>query len=143
MVTPLQVAQMFSVIANNGKMVNPRLVMELTTTEGFTVNSYPPDRGRMVLLPSTVNRLKYMLTSVTQYGTGTEAAVKPWITAGKTGTAQTGVIIDEAEKNVYWFAGFTPVERPEAVVVVLIEEGKGKTAAYVYGEIMAGILNLN
>ncbi len=138
--TPLQVAQMFSIIANNGRLVEPRLVMELTDREGGRVKRFATSREESVLLPSTVNQLKYMLMAVTSYGTGEEAALDPWITAGKTGTAQTGIIAGEVEKSLSWFAGFTPVDRPAAVVVVLIEEGKGSSASHVYSEIMRSIM---
>ncbi len=140
LVTPLQVAQMFSIISNNGRLVEPRLVMELANNQGLTVKRYASSMGQQVLHPTTVNQLKYMLMAVTQYGTGEEAAFDPWITAGKTGTAQTGIKVGEEEKSLSWFAGFTPIDNPAAVVVVLIEEGKGESASFVYNKIMSSIM---
>lgn len=138
--TPLQIAQMFAAIANDGKMVSPRVVMELTASSGVTVKRFSQDRGRMVLLPSTAKQLKQMLTGVTRFGTGQAASVKGYITAGKTGTVQ--ATSEENRETQSWFVGFTPVEYPAAVVVVFIEERKeqGYNSAFVYSEIMNGIL---
>ena len=135
--TPLQIARMFAAIANDGKMVSPRIVMELTTSRGVTVQRFPQDRGRMVLLPSTAKQLKQMLTGVSRFGTGQAASVKGYVTAGKTGTVQA-----ENKENPSWFAGFTPVEYPVAVVVVFIEERmrQGYNADFVYSEIIEEIL---
>ena len=142
LVTPLQVAQLFGIIANEGLLVNPRLVKELTNNQGQTVIRYPFHRGERVLLPSTARYLKNMLTRVTLSGTGQEASNEYLVTAGKTGTAQLGVIGEEGEKNIYWFGGFSPGNKPSAVAVVLIEEGKGESAAFVYREIMKGVLEV-
>jgi len=135
--TPLHIARMFAAIANDGKMVSPRVVTELTTSRGVTVQRFPQDRGRMVLLPSTAKQLKQMLTGVSRFGTGQAASVKGYVTAGKTGTVQA-----ENKENPSWFAGFTPVEYPVAVVVVFIEERmrQGYNADFVYSEIMEEIL---
>ncbi len=134
--TPLQIAQLFAVIANDGKLVSPRVVMELNTSKGVTVQRFHPDRGRTVLLPSTAKQLKLMMTGVTRFGTGQAAVVEGYATAGKTGTVQTGSS---------WFAGFTPVEFPTAVVVVFMDESKGQgyNAAFVYGKITDEIMNKN
>ncbi|UNC92583.1 peptidoglycan D,D-transpeptidase FtsI family protein [Candidatus Contubernalis alkaliaceticus] len=131
--TPLQVAQLLAIIANDGKLVSPRVVMELTTSKGVTVQRFNWDKGRTVLLPSTVKQIKLMMAGVTRFGTGQAAAVEGYATAGKTGTVQAGGS---------WFAGFTPVEFPTAVIVVFIDESKGHgyNAAYVYGKIMGEIL---
>ncbi|RQD77543.1 MAG: penicillin-binding protein 2 [Candidatus Syntrophonatronum acetioxidans] len=142
LVTPLQVAQLFTIIANEGRMVKPRLVSELTNNQGQRVIRYPTRGGERVLLPSTARHLKNMLTGVTLFGTGQEASTSSWSTAGKTGTAQAGVTGEGEEKNIYWFAGFSPMKDPAAVAVVLIEEGKGESAAFVYKEIMKGVMEV-
>ena len=134
--TPLQIAQLFSTIANDGRMVSPRVVMELTTSRGVAVQKFSQDRGRVALLPSTAKQLKRMMIGVTRFGTGRAASVQGYVTAGKTGTTD--------GDGYSWFAGFTPVEYPEAVVVVYIEKSKQErnNAAFVYGEIMDEILKL-
>lgn len=137
LVTPLQVARLLSAVANGGRLVRPRLVTGLTNTRGLVVEEYPVEGASRVMLPSTAASLQQMLVGVTIFGTGQEAAVNWGVTVGKTGTAQWKTRLDGREQALSWFAGYTLAEKPPAVTVVLVEEGKeGYRASRVYGEIM-------
>lgn len=80
-----------------------------------------------------------MLERVTREGTGKEAWVENWGSAGKTGSAQTG-----NEQIDAWFSGYAPLNSPRFVVTVLVKDGEsgGQTAAPLFREIMQEILRL-
>ncbi len=108
--TPLQVAVMFSAIANNGYKISPHLLQQDNVTK---VN--------LNLKPSTINTLKKGLRAVVAGGTGNKLNV-PEIppAAGKSGTAEA-----PPGKPHAWFGAFAPFERPEIVVVAFAEHSGG------------------
>ncbi len=121
-VTPVQVAQMMSIIANGGKKVNPKLVLKITDQNNRLIQRFPYTGGEQVLSYATVNKLKYILNSVTTIGTGRAAAGTEFAVGGKTGTAQSGRERDDGQEILnYWFAGIAPLENTEIVIVVLTE----------------------
>lgn len=115
-VSPLQLATAYAAIANGGWLVAPRLV-----------RTDPPRIPQVrVLGPRLAARLARMMELVVTEGTGELAAVPGYRAAGKTGTAQRAVggRLDD-EHHVAWFAGFLPLPRPRAVVVVALEQPRG------------------
>ncbi len=115
-VSPLQLATAYAAIANGGWLVAPRLV-----------RTDPPRTPHVrVLGPRLARRLVRMMELVVAEGTGELAAVPGYRAAGKTGTAQRAVggRLDD-EHHVAWFAGFLPLPRPRAVVVVALEQPRG------------------
>lgn len=131
-VTPLQVAKMMSIIANDGKNIDPRLVLSITDRNNRTVKVFSPSGGEQVLSFSTVNKLKYMLNCTTLYGTGRAASNPDFMVGGKTGTAQTGRIRNGREVLNYWFAGMAPLGNPKLVIVVFLEERSHASAAEIF-----------
>lgn len=138
-VTPLQLAQGYSIIAANG-IRRPVSLVELEE----------PPTGQRVLSVETARELRTMLETVTtQEGTGTLAAIEGYHVAGKTGTARKAADggYDE-NRHVAVFAGLAPVTRPRLVCVVVINEPKrggyhgGQIAAPVFHDVMAGALRL-
>jgi len=135
-VTPLQILQMVSTVANNGVLVRPRVVRQIVSPEGkgwSTPQAMPPAR---VISPETARALREILVDVVEQGTGIAARMDGFSTAGKTGTAQK---IDPATgryasgRYVSSFVGFTPVENPAIAMIVIIDEPVG---AY-YGGLVA------
>ena len=122
-VTPLQLAQLYSVIANGGTVYQPQLVTKITTASGETVKKFEPRVVRRIKLKEeTLAVVKEGLQQVVTDGTaryafqGFPLAQIP--VAGKTGTAE------NPGKNDYaFFASYAPTDQPELVVVVVIEEG--------------------
>lgn len=88
-----------------------------------------------VLKPSTVNQLIYILDAVTDFGTG-EIIAEESITAGKSGTAETGRKRDGKRIHNGWFAGFFPVESAQAVVVVFVESNEIVSPASIFQEVV-------
>ena len=141
LVTPLQMARFYAMIANGGKLVTPHLVADVEepgnrNSPAKVLRQFSPPAPR----PSGVD--PYALRVVqdglyaathSEYGTSTGVFGSfPVGIAGKTGTAEKVVqlpgysgLLDQS-----WWCGYGPVEKPELVVCALIENGgHGGTAA--------------
>lgn len=154
-VTPLQVANAYCVLANGGKLMKPLLVKSVMMPNGQRIHSFEPEMIRQVISPQTAKLMRRALATVTEPGgTATKAAVPGFATAGKTGTAWK-VINGGYDRNrkVASFAGMLPVEAPEFVCVVVIDDpqvpeishGGGTIAAPVFSKVasrLASAMNL-
>ncbi|AFZ35772.1 penicillin-binding protein 2 [Stanieria cyanosphaera PCC 7437] len=112
--TPVQVAVMFSAIANGGYRVQPHLL----ETDNQTKQA---QRINLNLKPSTISTLRNGLRAVVTSGTGTRLNV-PEIpsAAGKSGTAEA----PPGESHA-WFGAYAPFDQPEIVVVAFAEHSGG------------------
>jgi len=146
MATPLQLAQAFSILANNGMLVRPRLVKSRQHPGTGKKEIVAPIAGEQRIKPETAIELRRMLEQVVLEGTGKEARLKKGYTvAGKTGTAQmvdarTGKYIHRYNSS---FIGFAPVADPAIVVAVTINGSYkygGVTSAPIFREVAGAAL---
>lgn len=121
LVTPLNMAMITSAIANNGIMMRPMLVKRIETKDGIDVKNYKTSELNRVIDFTTANKVKQMMRSVVESGTGTNAAIKGIHVAGKTGTAENELTTHNEKKTHSWFIGFAPVEEPKIAVAVILE----------------------
>lgn len=143
LVTPIQIGVLLSVIANGGRLVSPKLVLEIKPKGGGTITAFKSDAPRRVLSQDTCRQLTFMLESVTRWGTAKSGWVDEFGSCGKTGTAETGRLDSDGRPICHaWFAGFAPLRDPRFVIVVLVEEGGsgGEVAAPVFQEIAGKLL---
>src|SRR6202023_1712722 len=88
-VTPLQMATAMCAIANGGKLMTPRIVKSITSSDGKTISTLKPIVLRQIISPQTANQIGTALRGVvSDRGTAAAAAVPGFTIAGKTGTAQ-------------------------------------------------------
>ena len=118
-VTPLQMAAMYSGIANGGVMVEPHVVAKIGGRPA------PKPVSRRVLSPTVDHTLVNMLKGVvdTATGTGTRASVPGYTVAGKTGTAQVALPHSRGYSTrnyVASFVGFLPADHPRVEVLVVV-----------------------
>ncbi len=145
-VSPLQLARAYAVFANGGFLVEPRLVQATTDESGAVVTPARVESPRRVLPAELAQHITAMLAAVVEEGTGTRASVPAYRTAGKTGTAQKAVDgVLRSGRHVAWFAGFLPLPRPRAVIVVCIDEPRAsywasEVAAPTFGRIAARLV---
>jgi len=136
-VTPLQLATAMSAVVNGGKMMKPFVVREIRDPEGKTVYRGEARELRRVLSPKTSAQMREILGSVVQEdGTGTQARIKGFLVGGKTGTAQKvepGTGKYSPSKRTASFVGFLPLQDPELLILVVIDEPRGQT----YGGVVA------
>ena len=144
-VTLLQMALMYSAIANGGKLWLPQIVERVESPEGQTLEEFAPRVRREVsVAPETLAIVRQALVGVVNESKGTayKSRAKDIEVAGKTGTAQ--VHGRHTELGGYeagdhaWFVGFAPAGRPRIAVAVLVEHGGhgGDVAAPVAMEII-------
>ncbi len=129
-VTPLQMAMVVSAIANNGKLMQPRLTRKVVNNAGQTVQTMTSKEDDQVMTPKVAQELHVMMRDVVEEGTGQSANLNGLNIGGKTGTASTftknGQPYDDA-----WFVGFPESDPRVAVAVELtgIKNGFGGTYA--------------
>jgi penicillin-binding protein 2 len=126
--TPIQMAVLASALANGGKVLWPRLVDRIETTDptaGTPPVISPGSRVRddLGVKPDHMRILRdAMLADVEDAdGTGRAAAVEGMRICGKTGTAQVKNEQSETVGETTWFLSFAPYEEPHYAVVVMVE----------------------
>jgi cell division protein FtsI (penicillin-binding protein 3) len=136
-VSVLQLTSAVAAIANDGFLMKPYLIQEITDREGHLVKRFQPFRVRRVVSSETARTLTRMLERVVaKGGTGAQAALTGYRVAGKTGTAQkidphgTGYARD---RHTAAFVGFVPARNPRIVISVIVDEPKGSY----YGGVVA------
>jgi cell division protein FtsI (penicillin-binding protein 3) len=132
--TPLQMVQAISVVGNGGLKYDPRIVDRVVDDSGRTIYEVPMSPPERVISERTAAILNEMLKTVVTRGTGSEAALKEHVVAGKTGTAQKagrgGYLPD---KVIASFGGYVPADRPRLAILVVVNEPKGEQ----YGGVIA------
>ncbi|MFI3175224.1 MAG: penicillin-binding transpeptidase domain-containing protein [Bacillota bacterium] len=114
--TPLYMAMLLSGIANDGIMMQPYLVDHVENDNGEETKHSVPKKAMEIATAEETTILKEMLQSVVDSGTGVQSQISGLAVAGKTGTAQ-----NATENDHSWFIAMAPVEAPEVVVCVMIE----------------------
>ncbi len=139
-VTPLQLAQAYSVFASGGVLRPATLLRQDEVVE-----------GEQIIEPEIANKMLTMLRSVTQEGgTATRAQLTTYSVAGKTGTVhkigETGGYADDRYMAV--FAGMAPATKPRIVTVVMIDEPNldryhgGESAAPVFARVVSDAMRI-
>jgi cell division protein FtsI (penicillin-binding protein 3) len=133
-ITPLQILNFYSAIANDGKMMRPMFIKEVRK-RGKTTQAFSPE----VINPSicsqaTVKKAKAMMEGVVLNGTAKSLKASDYQIAGKTGTAQMGMVNGKMTYQAS-FVGYFPADNPKYSCIVVISAPSGD--AY-YGGAVAG-----
>jgi peptidoglycan glycosyltransferase len=127
LVTPLHMAMVAAAVANEGIMMEPKLLYKVIGRNGNVQKQLEPNVYRNALSPENAQALKHMMEKVVSEGTGKQARSDRIVIAGKTGTAEQG-LRDASNINLAWFIGFAPSEAPRLAIAVLLEDvGEGET----------------
>ncbi len=131
-VTRLQMLYAMAAIANHGWLMRPMLVSRLQNHDGSVVQQYTPERVRQVVTDTACRQMIEALKTVpTKDGTAPEAAMKDYVVAGKTGTAEKAGIGGYAPgKFISSFIGFFPADNPELCISVVMDEPNVKLGHY-------------
>ena len=87
-ITPLQMITALSAIANDGVLLQPRIVKQYTNTETGAVTEVPVTKVRQVISSETAKQVRSLMESVVTEGSGRHAAVQGYSIGGKTGTSE-------------------------------------------------------
>lgn len=145
-VTPIQLINAYSAIANGGKLMKPYIVDKITGENGQSVATKPEIIGTPIT-EKTAAKLKSMLVGVVDNGFD-KARIKGYDIAGKTGTAQIpdshgGYLEDQFIHN---FLGFAPAYNAKFVIMIKMDRPQGITFAAdslspVFREMAAFLIN--
>ena len=126
----LQIAQAYSVFANEGNFIELNL---------FKDHSFDEPYYQKIIEPSTNSKIKSMLieTVNSKTGTASKARLEGKIVAGKTGTARE--TLEEITTYTGTFAGFVPSDDPEYLAVIVLHGLSGEN--YSGGRVSAPIFS--
>ncbi|QSX06147.1 PASTA domain-containing protein [Sedimentibacter sp. zth1] len=134
-VTPLQLVTAISCLANDGNLMEPRIVKQLIDSEGNIIKNYEPVMRRNVFTEEVANMVIDMMGTVVEKGGAKAAAISGYRVGGKTGTAQKAIPGGYAPAGTYIssFVGVAPTDDPKVVCLMTLDEPQGTY----YGSIIA------
>ncbi len=122
MVTPVQLASAYSVIANGGKIIQPHIVEKIIRSDGGIEESQTKEPVQIISSRAS-KLLSAMLTSVVERTYTQTVRLDHYFVAGKTGTAQIAGPRGYSETDTnHTFCGFLPAKNPKVVIVVKYEK---------------------
>ncbi len=138
-VTPIQLASALCATVNGGYLMEPYVVSEITDSNGNIISSTEPTVKRQVISEETSQVMRDMVEGVVSdqvAGSGRSIYMPGYRIGGKTGTSEKS---DERVdgQTVSWvssFSGFAPMEDPQFLVLVLLDE---PTMENIYGSVIA------
>ncbi len=119
-VTMIQLASGFCSLINGGEYYQPHLVKKIVDDNGNTVETIEPVLLKQTISKQTSDTIKGYLYNTVTSGTAKSAKVEGYSMGGKTGTAEK--YPRGNQKYLVSFIGFAPVEDPEVLVYVVINE---------------------
>ena len=134
--SPLQIARIYSALANGGRVLKSRIVLQVSRPDGEVKRRYMPEVERVLgVTPEHLALVHSGLVAAVNDddATGIEARSDQVVIAGKTGTAEAPQVKKGADEEIAawllqdhaWFAAYAPAEEPQISVVVFIEHGGG------------------
>ena len=118
--TMMQMAAGFCSLINGGNYYRPHIVKQIQNDGGDVVTDVGKEVLRKTVSEETSASIRSYMQETVENGTGTKAQIEGYTIGGKTGTAEK---IPRNKKDYYVsFIGFTPVEKPELLVYVTIDE---------------------
>jgi len=131
--TPAQLVQLASFVANEGINYKPHIVNRIVSPEGKVIKTFEPVINTNVKLKKdTIRLVKEGMKGVVNEGSGTAygSRLENVSMSGKTGTAQS---VGEKGRNLgdhAWFIAYAPSDNPSVAISVLVEYGgHGSSAA--------------
>lgn len=121
-VTPLQMALITAAIANDGVMMQPYLVQQITRPDGGVIEAHRPQAIRRTMSSATARIMRSHMAAVAEYGFGrsVDDFTPPGVpVGGKSGTAEH---VPGAVPHA-WFIALAPLDAPRFAVAVMVEGG--------------------
>ena len=116
LMTPFHNALLMCAVANDGTLMKPYVIDNVTGADGTVVKETIPEIYGDMMSVKDAKKLQKMLREVVTDGTGYNLDTDLYTAAGKTGTAE-----NEGKYAHAWFVGYSNVEDPDLVVCVLVE----------------------
>lgn len=147
-ITPIQMATAVCAIANGGYIVQPHVVSQVLDSDGNIVSTVSTDVKRQAVSSETAAHIANILEENAVSGSGKNGYVAGYRVAGKTGTSEKKVDLNDDGNQDYIasFCGFAPAEDAEVVCLVFFDTPTGaayygsQVAAPVFAKIMSEVL---
>lgn len=139
LVTPMHMCMIASAVANDGIMMEPRLIKSVVSPSGEERLQFSSREYGRVMEESVAQTLQEYMRAVITGGTGTRAALSGYTVCGKTGSAEK----DGQEETDAWFTGYLDeADAPYALCIVVENAGGGgSVAAPIAQKIFARLVN--
>ena len=135
--SPLEMALVASAVANNGIIMTPHVMKQISDDNGKVIKTFEPKQWLKAMSPQTAGVMRQAMFGVVQSGTGTAARIANVDIGGKTGTAQLGTAPATSEAWFICFAG--PQGQQATVAVAVLVEGEPGVSEGTGGRIAAPI----
>ncbi len=119
-VTMVQMVAGFSSLINGGNYYQPHIVKEVQNENGATVEKIDSTLMKKTISEGTSNKIRKYLFDTVEEGTAAPAKVAGYEIGGKTGTAEK--LPRDKTNYIVSFMGFAPVDDPEVVIYVVIDQ---------------------
>lgn len=147
--TPIQVCTGLCAIANGGKLLQPYLVSSIADANGKTVKKTQTKEIRQVISTDTSEKVRKMMKSVVDNGTGKNGYVAGYSVGGKTGTStKLGESKNgEGDKYIVSFGAIAPSDDPEIAMLIIVDEpnqdlGGGALCAPIAAQVTQEAMNV-
>ncbi len=145
-ITPLQMITAVSTISNGGTLIEPRIVKQIENTDNGSISTVDTVEVRKVISEETASKVRDMMHSVVEEGTGGQAKVTGYEVGGKSGTSEP----PQNQKEQGYTASFvaiSPIENTKLVCLLMLfnlteeqEHQGGTICAPVVGKILSEVL---
>ena len=139
-ITPLQMITAVCAIANDGVLMKPRIVKQITNSDTGAVTNIEPVEVRQVLSAETANTMKSMMESVVVSGTGSRGAVAGYSVGGKTGTSEP-IEANKTDGYVASYLAISPVEDTQVVILLALYDPTNKERGHQGGTIAGPVVS--
>ncbi|KIY21317.1 penicillin-binding protein [Mesobacillus subterraneus] len=126
--TPIQLIQAATAVANEGKMMKPRVIDKIVDPNtGKVINQQKPETVGQPISAATAKEVRDVLGTVItgEHGTGKSYAIDGYEVAGKTGTAnitENGKYLSGESNYLFSFLGMAPKDDPKLIVYVAVQQ---------------------
>ena len=139
-ITPLQMITAVCAIANDGVLMKPRIVKQVTNSDTGAVTNIDPVVVRQVLSSETAETMKSMMESVVVSGTGSRGAVTGYSVGGKTGTSEP-IEANKTDGYVASYLAISPVEDTQVVILLALYDPTNKERGHQGGTIAGPVVS--
>lgn len=122
-ISPIRLISLAATMVNGGKSITPHFGVSALSADGSQMKHFDYEDGEQIVSKETSDLIREALGKVVSEGTGKNAGVKGYAVGAKTGTSQK--LPRGNGKYIASTIGFAPVENPQVIALVRIDEPQG------------------
>ena len=122
-ISPIRLISLAATMVNGGKSITPHFGVSALSADGSQMKHFDYEDGEQIVSKETSDLIREAVGKVVSEGTGKNAGVKGYAVGAKTGTSQK--LPRGNGKYIASTIGFAPVENPQVIALVRIDEPQG------------------